>query len=206
MFKEQKRAPAIPRFLEGRFAEWPVKGAVTDPAGEFGISVCDWRTWSVIGISPNSLVAFVGPHSPLAQSGSGTITVCSSSQAILNLQTLLNFMGSPVRYSLGVTAFAKMSNRNAPEHGACTRNATMLPTTDCEHENFKRLTTERQIKRCFNGMKTISWEQSGSTEKLVRDWNLLETIQTVWQDHAKDQYWRKLLLLQTVNVDARMNI
>lgn len=89
-------------------------------------------TWCVIGISPNSLVALVGPHSPLAQSGNGTITVCNSSQAILNLQTLLNFIGSPVRYSLGVTALAKMSNRNAPLLGACTRNATMFPTTDCE--------------------------------------------------------------------------
>jgi hypothetical protein len=39
-------------------------------------------TWCVIGIRPNNLVAFVGPHSPLAQSGSGTITVCSSSQHI----------------------------------------------------------------------------------------------------------------------------
>lgn len=39
-------------------------------------------TWCVIGISPKSLVAFVGPHSPLAQSGSGTITVCNSSQQI----------------------------------------------------------------------------------------------------------------------------
>lgn len=83
-----------------------------------------------MGTSPNSLVAFVGPHSPLAQSGRGTITVCNSSHAILNLQTLLNFMGSPVKYSLGVTALAKISSRKAPLHGACTRNATVLPTTD----------------------------------------------------------------------------
>lgn len=87
-------------------------------------------TWCVMGTSPNSLVALVGPHSPLAQSGKGTITVCSSSQQILNLQTLLNFIGSPVRYSLGVTAFAKISSRNAPLQGACTLKATMLPTTD----------------------------------------------------------------------------
>lgn len=40
-------------------------------------------TWCVIGISPKSLVALVGPHSPLAQSGNGTITVCNSSQQIL---------------------------------------------------------------------------------------------------------------------------
>lgn len=64
-----------------------------------------------MGTNPKSLVAFVGPHSPLAQSGNGTITVCKSSQHILNLQTLLNFIGSPVRYSFGVTAFAKMSNK-----------------------------------------------------------------------------------------------
>lgn len=83
-----------------------------------------------MGTNPKSLVAFVGPHSPLAQSGNGTITVCKSSQHILNLQTLLNFIGSPVRYSFGVTAFAKMSNKKAPLHGACTRNATILPTTD----------------------------------------------------------------------------
>lgn len=51
-------------------------------------------TCESIGISPNNRVAFVGPHSPLAQSGSGTITVCSSSQHILNLQTDLNFIGS----------------------------------------------------------------------------------------------------------------
>lgn len=35
-----------------------------------------------MGINPNNLVAFVGPHSPLAQSGKGTITVCNSSQQI----------------------------------------------------------------------------------------------------------------------------
>lgn len=39
-------------------------------------------TWCVMGMSPNSRVAFVGPHSPLAQSGRGTMTVCSSSQQI----------------------------------------------------------------------------------------------------------------------------
>lgn len=88
-------------------------------------------TWWVMGIRPNSLVALVGPHSPDAQSGRGTMTVCSSSHAILNLHTDLNFMGSPVRYSLGVTALAKMSSRKAPLQGACTRKATMLPTTDC---------------------------------------------------------------------------
>lgn len=71
-----------------------------------------------MGIRPNSLVALVGPHSPLAQSGNGTITVCSSSHAILNLQTLLNFIGSPVKYSFGVTALANISKRKAPEHGA----------------------------------------------------------------------------------------
>lgn len=94
------------------------------------------QTWCVIGTNPNNLVALVGPHSPLAQSGRGTITVCRSSQHILNLQTLLNFIGSPVKYSFGVTAFAKMSSRNAPLHGACTLNATMLPTTDW-NDNFK---------------------------------------------------------------------
>lgn len=83
---------------------------------------------------PNSLVALVGPHSPLAQSGNGTITVCNSSHAILNLHTLLNFIGSPVKYSLGVTALAKISRRKAPEQGACTRNATIFPTTDYEHK------------------------------------------------------------------------
>ena len=82
------------------------------------------------GTRPNSLVAFAGPHSPLAQSGRGTITVCKSSQTILNLQTLLNFIGSPVRYSWGVTAFAKMSNKSAPEQGAWTLKATTFPTTD----------------------------------------------------------------------------
>lgn len=92
-------------------------------------------TWWVMGMRPNSLVAFVGPHSPLAQSGSGTITVCSSSQAILNLHTLLNFIGSPVRYSFGVTELANMSNRNAPLLGACTRNETILPMTDCNKRN-----------------------------------------------------------------------
>ena len=88
-------------------------------------------TWCVIGIRPNNLVAFVGPHSPLAQSGNGTITVCSSSHEIRNLQTLLNFIGSPVRYSFGVTELANMSRRKAPLLGACTRNDTMLPITDC---------------------------------------------------------------------------
>jgi hypothetical protein len=78
------------------------------------------------------LLTFVGPHSPLAQSGRGTITVCKSSHAIRNLHTLLNFMGSPVRYSRGVTAFAKMSSSRAPALGAWTRNATIFPTTDCE--------------------------------------------------------------------------
>lgn len=43
-------------------------------------------TWCVIGISPKSRVAFVGPHSPLAQSGNGTITVCNSSQQIYELR------------------------------------------------------------------------------------------------------------------------
>lgn len=95
----------------------------------------DVFTWCVMGTSPKSLVAFVGPHSPLAQSGRGTITVCNSSHAILNLQTLLNFMGSPVRYSFGVTALAKISSRKAPLHGACTRKATMLPTTDWKTES-----------------------------------------------------------------------
>lgn len=99
-------------------------------------------TWCVIGTNPNSLVALVGPHSPLAQSGKGTITVCKSSQQILNLQTLLNFMGSPVRYSFGVTALAKMSRRKAPLHGACTLNATILPTTDCKNKPYKTTTTE----------------------------------------------------------------
>lgn len=89
-----------------------------------------------MGISPNNLVALVGPHSPLAQSGNGTITVCSSSQAILNLQTLLNFIGSPVKYSFGVTALANMSRRKAPEQGAWTRNATIFPTTDCRKFQF----------------------------------------------------------------------
>ena len=95
----------------------------------------DWdanmrASWCVRGIRPNSLVALAGPHSPEAQSGSGTITVCSSEQTILNLQTDLNFMGSPVRYSCGVTALAKISNRRCAEQGAWTRNATVLPTTD----------------------------------------------------------------------------
>ena len=85
-----------------------------------------WET----GTRPNSLVAFAGPHSPLAQSGNGTMTVCKSWHRILNLQTLLNFMGSPVKYSWGVTALAKMSNNKAPLHGACTLNATTFPTTD----------------------------------------------------------------------------
>merc|ERR1719414_1417359 len=84
-----------------------------------------------IGINPNNRVDLAGPHSPLAQSGSGTITVCKSSQLILNLQTLLNFIGSPVRYSWGVTALAKISSSNEPLQGACTRKATTLPTTDC---------------------------------------------------------------------------
>lgn len=81
-------------------------------------------------MSPNNLVALVGPHSPLAQSGNGTITVCRSSQDILNLHTLLNFIGSPVKYSLGVTELANISRRNEPLLGACTRNETMLLTTD----------------------------------------------------------------------------
>lgn len=51
-------------------------------------------TCESIGTNPKSRVAFVGPHSPLAQSGRGTITVWSSSQHILNLQTDLNFIGS----------------------------------------------------------------------------------------------------------------
>merc|ERR1719187_2927865 len=84
-----------------------------------------------MGTRPNSRVALAGPHSPDAQSGSGTITVCRSEHTILNLHTDLNFMGSPVRYSCGVTALAKMSRRSWEEHGACTRNATVLPTTDC---------------------------------------------------------------------------
>ena len=88
-------------------------------------------SWWVMGTRPKSRVAFIGPHSPLAQSGSGTMTVWRSSQTILNLQTLLNFMGSPVRYSRGVTAFAKISRRKAPLQGACTRKATTFPTTDC---------------------------------------------------------------------------
>ena len=84
----------------------------------------------VTGTRPKSRVALAGPHSPLAQSGKGTMTVCKSSQTILNLQTLLNFIGSPVKYSWGVTALAKMSRRRELEEGACTRNATTLPTTD----------------------------------------------------------------------------
>jgi hypothetical protein len=48
----------------------------------------------------------------------------------LNLQTDLNFIGSPVKYSCGVTALANISSKKAPEHGACTRNATMFPITD----------------------------------------------------------------------------
>lgn len=86
-----------------------------------------------MGMSPKRRVAFVGPHSPLAQSGNGTITVCNSSHMILNLHTLLNFIGSPVRYSLGVTELANISNRNAPLLGACTRNDTILPKTDLNH-------------------------------------------------------------------------
>lgn len=81
---------------------------------------------------PKSRVAFVGPHSPLAQSGNGTITVCNSSHMILNLHTLLNFIGSPVKYSFGVTELANMSSKNAPLLGACTRNDTMFPSTDYE--------------------------------------------------------------------------
>lgn len=84
----------------------------------------------VTGTNPNSLVALTGPHSPLAQSGRGTMTVCKSSQTILNLHTLLNFIGSPVRYSWGVTALAKMSRSMAPLQGAWTRKATTLFTTD----------------------------------------------------------------------------
>ena len=80
-----------------------------------------------------NLVAFAGPHSPLAQSGKGTITVCRSSQTILNLQTLLNFIGSPVKYSWGVTALAKISRSRALAEGAWTRKATTLPTTDCKN-------------------------------------------------------------------------
>lgn len=53
------------------------------------------------------------------------------SSLTLNLHTDLNFIGSPVKYSCGVTTFAKMSKRKAPEHGACTRNATIFPMTDC---------------------------------------------------------------------------
>ena len=87
-------------------------------------------SWCVRGIRPKSLVALAGPHSPEAQSGRGTITVCRSSHTILNLQTDLNFMGSPVRYSWGVTALAKMSSSKEAEHGAWTRKATVLPTTD----------------------------------------------------------------------------
>ena len=87
-------------------------------------------SWWVSGMSPNSRVALAGPHSPEAQSGSGTITVCRSEQTILNLQTDLNFMGSPVRYSWGVTALANMSSSRDPEHGACTRKATVLFSTD----------------------------------------------------------------------------
>ena len=82
-------------------------------------------------MSPNRRVALAGPHSPEAQSGSGTMTVCRSSHTILNLHTDLNFMGSPVRYSCGVTAFAKMSSSSEAEQGAWTRKATVLPTTDC---------------------------------------------------------------------------
>lgn len=91
-----------------------------------------------MGMSPKSRVALVGPHSPLAQSGKGTITVCSSTHDILNLQTLLNFIGSPVKYSFGVTALAKMSRRKDPEQGAWTRKATMLPTTDCKNKSLKK--------------------------------------------------------------------
>lgn len=39
-------------------------------------------TWWVMGTRPKSLVALVGPHSPEAQSGKGTMTVWSSSQQI----------------------------------------------------------------------------------------------------------------------------
>ena len=86
-------------------------------------------SWCELGTRPKSRVALAGPHSPLAQSGNGTMTVWRSSHRILNLQTLLNFIGSPVRYSWGVTALAKMSSRSAPLQGAWTRNDTRLPTT-----------------------------------------------------------------------------
>lgn len=91
-------------------------------------------TWCEIGMRPKSRVAFVGPHSPLAQSGNGTMTVCNSSQMILNLHTLLNFIGSPVKYSLGVTELANISSKNAPLLGACTRNETMFPRTDWNND------------------------------------------------------------------------
>ena len=99
---------------------------------------CDAKiraSWCVRGIRPNNLVAFAGPHSPEAQSGSGTITVCNSEHTILNLQTDLNFIGSPVRYSCGVTALAKISSSRWAEQGACTRNATVFPTTDWKIHN-----------------------------------------------------------------------
>lgn len=41
-----------------------------------------------MGTRPKSRVALVGPHSPLAQSGRGTITVCSSSQQIWKIHKL----------------------------------------------------------------------------------------------------------------------
>lgn len=121
-------------------------------------------SWWVTGSRPNSLVALAGPHSPDAQSGSGTITVCKSSQTILNLHTLLNFIGSPVRYSRGVTALAKISRRRAPEHGACTRKATSCPTTDwdkeggfyvhCKKANYDISTLEFQLLQKIRILKS----------------------------------------------------
>lgn len=104
----------------------------------FEIRLLTSITWCDMGMRPKSRVAFVGPHSPLAQSGNGTMTVCNSSQIILNLHTLLNFIGSPVKYSLGVTELANMSNRKAPLLGACTRNDTMFPSTDLNRINTNR--------------------------------------------------------------------
>lgn len=68
---------------------------------------------------------------PIGKSGQKGIYHLSLRLFTLNLQTLLNFIGSPVRYSRGVTALANISRRKAPLHGAWTRNDTMFPTTDC---------------------------------------------------------------------------
>lgn len=126
-------------YFESRFSSMPFLCSVAMKSVS-GLDILNWisssrpaktkASWWLIGTRPNNLVALVGPHSPLAQSGSGTMTVWRTSQEILNLQTLLNFMGSPVRYSLGVTELAKTSSRKDPAQGACTRNATRFPTTD----------------------------------------------------------------------------